>query len=120
MQSEKEVHVRDICRREVSKMKSNEGQRVACCATAQGSDRELSNRVRVFLAGLRLPGLRGVTVDIDCGVATVGGTVNSFHEKQLATNCCQRVAGVVGVVNEIHVVPHATFSAPPVERRRAR
>jgi hypothetical protein len=29
--------------------------------------------------------------------------VRSFHERQLCVNCCQRVAGVVGVNDKIQV-----------------
>jgi hypothetical protein len=29
--------------------------------------------------------------------------VRSFHERQLCVNCCQRVAGVVGVSDKIQV-----------------
>jgi osmotically-inducible protein OsmY len=109
-----------VYQKEVSRMESGESRKAECCATALQSDVELASRVRVFLAGLRLPGLRGIAVDIDSGVATVSGTANSFHEKQLATHCCQRVAGVVSVVNEIDVEPRAARTPSPTERRHAR
>ncbi|MCG8586001.1 MAG: BON domain-containing protein [Pirellulales bacterium] len=94
-------------------MQTDRGKQVDRCAHCESSDHELESRVRVFLAGLKLPGLRNVSVDVDGGIATVGGTVASFHEKQLATHCCQRVAGVVHVVNDIRV-------APPSPRGRSR
>ena len=31
------------------------------------------------------------------------GAVRSYYEKQLAVNCCQRVAGVINVVDAIQV-----------------
>lgn len=67
------------------------------------ADRELQGRIRVFLKQLNLPSLNRVQVDIQDGVAVVSGRVGSFYQKQLATSCCQRVAGVLSVHNEVQV-----------------
>ena len=88
-------------------------------AAAATVDAELANRVRVFLAGLKVPGLRGVTIDVDGGVARVGGDVQTFHEKQLATHCCQRVAGVVHVVNNLRVAANPSVRRPAEDRQPA-
>jgi osmotically-inducible protein OsmY len=108
-----------VCQKEVGTMKSDRGRLLGRCPELQDSDLELESRVRVFLAGLKVPGLRGVTIGVNGGIAIVSGTVSSFHEKQLATHCCQRVAGVVSVVNDLHVDPIAKRNRPLVEQRPA-
>jgi osmotically-inducible protein OsmY len=94
---------------------SPQGELVTSSST---SDADLENRVRVFLAGLKIPGLRGVTVGVEGGVARVGGAVQTFYEKQLVTHCCKRVAGVVGVVNNVRVVQSTLIHRQP-ERKRS-
>ena len=37
------------------------------------------------------------------GAAVITGRVCTFYQKQLATSCCQRVAGVLSVANEVRV-----------------
>lgn len=112
--------MQNVCRKEVIAMRSDHGRHIDRGPHAVESDQDLENRVRVFLAGLKIPGLRGVTIDVDSGVATVAGAVNSFHEKQLATHCCQRVAGVVSVVNDIRVDSPSPWCEPKTEQRVAR
>jgi osmotically-inducible protein OsmY len=96
----------------------HESQQDELITSSSTSDADLENRVRVFLAELKIPGLRGVTVGVERGVACVGGTVQTFYEKQLATHCCQRIAGVVRVVNNVRVVPRALDHRLP-ERKRS-
>jgi osmotically-inducible protein OsmY len=65
-------------------------------------DRELERRVTNFL-GQHFPRLRTVEVEACQGVVTIVGRVNSFYERQLCISCCQRVAGVTGVNDEVEV-----------------
>ena len=37
------------------------------------------------------------------GVVTLRGRVHTFHQKQLCLNCCQRVAGVLQIDDQIEV-----------------
>ncbi len=67
------------------------------------SDIELKRRILNFLHQRHVPSLRAIEVDVQDGVVTMRGKVNSFYHKQLCLNCCQRVAGVVQVVDEIEV-----------------
>ncbi len=64
---------------------------------------ELRSRVISFLFGRNLPGLRQVQVDVDGHAVTLRGRVRSFYEKQLASHCCRRVAGVHQVIDDLHV-----------------
>ena len=67
------------------------------------SDRDLTRRVKGFLGRQHFASLRSIEVDSSLGVVTLSGRVNSFHERQLCINCCQRVAGVVGLNDRIEV-----------------
>jgi hypothetical protein len=67
------------------------------------SNRELQRRVRSFLSN-RLPQSSRLRIEADNGVLTVQGTHTSFYHKQLCINCCQRVAGVVQLIDMSKVV----------------
>jgi len=67
------------------------------------ADRELERRIKNFLEGLNLPALRDLEVEVRSGAAVITGRVCTFYQKQLATSCCQRVAGVLSVLNEVRV-----------------
>lgn len=66
-------------------------------------DRELEEKIRNFLDGRNYPALRQLDIEVEAGKAIVSGIVPTFHEKQVATSCCQRVAGVFEVINNIKV-----------------
>jgi carbon storage regulator len=78
------------------------------------ADRRLERRIRNFLEGLNLPALRDLEVEVRNGAAVITGRVSTFYQKQLATSCCQRVAGVLSVLNEVRVADSpVTDSVPP-------
>ncbi len=66
-------------------------------------DRDLKQRVKNYLFGQHVSDLRRLAIDTDSGVVTLRGRVQSFHYKQLCLNCCQRVAGVVKIDDQIIV-----------------
>ena len=68
-----------------------------------GQDAELERRIVNFLFQRYRPALRHVSVDVARGCVALRGSVNSFYEKQLCLNCCQRVAGVVQIDDRITV-----------------
>ena len=76
------------------------GPRFHNSATA---DRELQRRIRSFLSN-RIPQSSRLRIEADNGVVTVQGTHNSFYHKQLCINCCQRVAGVVQLIDTSKVI----------------
>ncbi len=49
------------------------------------------------------PCLANVDVRFHRGIATLSGTVRSFHERQLCFVCCRHVPGVYRVVDELKV-----------------
>jgi osmotically-inducible protein OsmY len=79
-------------------------------------DRELERRVANFLVQ-HFPRLRTVEVKASQGVVTINGQVNSFYERQLCINCCQRVAGVTNLVDKVEVAQPATASPPKASFR---
>jgi len=79
-------------------------------------DREVERRVANFLAK-HFPRLRTVEVEVCQGVVTIFGCVNSFYERQLCINCCQRVAGVVRLIDQVEVLePHNYPLRPSIYR----
>lgn len=69
----------------------------------EAADCELERRLKSFLEGLNLPALRDLEVEVRNGAAVVTGQVRTYYHKQLVTSCCQRVVGVLNVLNEVQV-----------------
>ena len=69
----------------------------------EAADRQLERRIKNFLQGRNPPALRDLEVEVRNGAAVITGQVSTFYQKQLATSCCQRVAGVLSVLNEVRV-----------------
>ncbi|MBX9792601.1 MAG: BON domain-containing protein [Pirellulales bacterium] len=67
--------------------------------------RDLERRVRLFLASAKRPSLRRIKVELVGDAVVLSGCVQTFYEKQLATEFAKRVAGVVSVVNRLAVWP---------------
>ena len=68
------------------------------------ADSDLKVRVASYLAGRRHSTLRELDVSTFNGTVTIRGIVKSFYEKQLAINSCQRVAGVLKLIDQVEVV----------------
>jgi osmotically-inducible protein OsmY len=66
-------------------------------------DADLEGRIRIFLAQKNVSALQRIAVSASEGTVRVRGRVHSFYEKQLCLNCCQHVAGVIRVIDEIEV-----------------
>ncbi len=71
------------------------------------NDRELEHRIKNYLTSRNVPGLRHLNVAVVEGVVTLRGQVYTFYEKQLCIQCCQRVAGVLGLIDEVGVIAAA-------------
>ena len=67
------------------------------------ADRDLERRVVNYLLGRHVPSLRHLAVAADNGTVTLRGRVQSFYEKQLCQQSCQRVAGVVRLIDAVDV-----------------
>ncbi len=70
----------------------------------QAADRELQRRIVNFLFEKGLWSLQHLETEVHGGVAVIKGRVRTYYEKQLATCCCQRVAGVLRVINDVCVL----------------
>jgi osmotically-inducible protein OsmY len=66
-------------------------------------DRDLERRIRHFLTDKNYAALGGVDIRAQKGMVTLRGRVTSFYEKQLAISCARRVAGVIGLNDELEV-----------------
>lgn len=66
-------------------------------------DRELERRVINYLARQHFPQLQTIKVHAHEGVVVIRGRVNSFYERQMCIHCCQRVAGVVQLKDQVEV-----------------
>ncbi|MFO0868970.1 MAG: BON domain-containing protein [Pirellulales bacterium] len=67
------------------------------------ADGELQRQVLDFLFQRQMPALRSIQVAVCNGIVTLRGRVRSFYERQLCLSCCQRVAGVRQLVDQIEV-----------------
>lgn len=67
------------------------------------SDDDLRQRVARFLSSRHFPAFRKIQVDVEHGTVTLRGRVCSFYEKQVALTTCQRVAGVLTLIDDIAV-----------------
>ena len=77
-------------------------------AEIETADGDLERRTRIFLAGQSVSALRRIVVSASGGAVKLRGRVHSFYEKQLCLNCCQHVAGVIRVIDEIKVEEKAS------------
>ena len=68
------------------------------------ADSLLVKRISNYLFQRSRPSLRSVKVEADNGSVTIRGRVESFYEKQLCICSCQRVAGVVRLIDRLEVV----------------
>lgn len=76
------------------------------------NDSDVQHRVERFLYSRDPSAFRGLSIEVQHGRATLTGAVDSFYEKQIALNACQRVAGVLMTVDQI-VVAEPTPSTKP-------
>jgi len=67
------------------------------------ADRELSQRVHLFLSGRFQSVSRNLEVTARAGTILLRGRVRSFYHRQLALESTRRVAGVIQIVDEIVV-----------------
>jgi osmotically-inducible protein OsmY len=67
------------------------------------SDADLRERVARFLTSRHFPAFKNIRVDVEHGAVTLSGRLFSFYEKQVALTTCQRVAGVLALVDKIAV-----------------
>jgi osmotically-inducible protein OsmY len=66
-------------------------------------DDDLRRRIVNYLISRQIPGARSLLVRAESGVVTLAGKVDTFYYKQLCTHSCLRVAGVLGLIDEIEV-----------------
>jgi osmotically-inducible protein OsmY len=67
------------------------------------ADKDLQSRVVTFLSSRHFPAFRNLSVSVSDGAVHVSGKLNSFYAKQVALNTCQRVAGVLELIDKIEV-----------------
>ncbi len=67
------------------------------------SDDDVRFRVSSYLKSRHFQNLRQIGVAVQNGTVTLEGTVDSFYEKQIALSSCQRVAGVLSMVDHLSV-----------------
>jgi osmotically-inducible protein OsmY len=68
-------------------------------------DEEIERRVRLYLAHAGHRPVQILTVEAHDGVITLRGKVPSYHARQVAVACAQRVAGVRGINDQIKASP---------------
>jgi osmotically-inducible protein OsmY len=79
-------------------------------AQSNPAQQDLARRVRIYLHTQAHPDAHRLAVEVDHDVVVVRGDVASEYARELASNCCQRVAGVRRVVNETTITSNATVA----------
>ncbi len=69
-------------------------------------DDDLRLRVESFLKSRHFPAFGQLDVAVRDGAVTLSGALRSFYEKQVAISSCQRVAGVLTLIDNVHVQPN--------------
>jgi osmotically-inducible protein OsmY len=69
----------------------------------KNADGDLKRRVSNYLASRYFPALNQLEIEAEAGIVTLRGCVSSFYEKQVAITSCQRVAGVLQLVDAVDV-----------------
>ena len=72
------------------------------------NDADLRRRIISYLEQRRYPTLRDLTIFTDNGSVTLQGKLDSFYEKQICLSTCQRVAGVIRIIDEMEVANATT------------
>lgn len=70
-------------------------------------DKRLEARIQNMLWQRGVPGYESLEVEAIDGVVAIRGRVSCFYHRLLCIHCCQRVAGVYHVVDEVEVVDAA-------------
>ncbi len=68
------------------------------------ADNEIQRRVGNYLKSRLFLSAATLRIKAANGVVTLQGSVRSFYHKQLCIHCCQRVAGVVQLIDDTHVI----------------
>lgn len=76
--------------------------------TSDLEDVDLRRRVLGYLEQRGYPAIRDLTISTNNGSVTLQGKLNSFYEKQICLSTCQRVAGVIRIIDEVEVAKSAT------------
>ena len=76
---------------------------VSPTASERSTDDELRRRVWLFVQQRQLTSGARLSIHASRGVVTLRGTAASFHQRQLLYAFACRVAGVVHVIDELHV-----------------
>ena len=76
-------------------------------------DDDLQFRVESFLRSRHFPDFEQIEVDVQNGSVTLSGILRSYYEKQVAINSCQRVAGVVDLIDNLDVEIKKSQPAKP-------
>lgn len=85
----------------------------ACGASNEPSDQALTDSVSARLSGAPEIAPYDLDVDVDEGIVTLDGTVQTESERMAAERIARSTAGVRGVTNEIDVEGSPPATSPP-------
>ena len=63
---------------------------------------DLKNRIKSFLRRQGVPSTR-LNIEVSGGTVTLQGSVSTFYQRQLCISCCQHVAGVLRLIDDLTV-----------------
>lgn len=108
--------VSPLCPREASAETNAENLqgRIALLVPSNSADRDLERRIMNFLYRLGQHGFGQLDVEARSGEVLIAGCVSTDGERRVAEMCCQRVAGVLRVINEVRVLRSSMLRADAI------
>ena len=76
------------------------------------TDVQLQRRIANFLYQRRVPGRERIQLNVYGGVVAVSGRIPTRYARWLCIECCQRVAGVLRVIDNVKIEPAVSEQQP--------
>ena len=67
-------------------------------------DEDVSQRIASYLSHQGVECLKDLEIEVHDGVVTLSGLVADNQQRQMAVNSCQRVAGVLQLIDQLEVI----------------
>ena len=68
------------------------------------NDARLKKEISRLLSDQHFPSFKELEVEVDHGLVTISGNLQSFHHRQVALSTCQQLKEVITVIDMIEVI----------------
>ena len=67
------------------------------------NDDRLKRKISELLCGQHFPSFKTLNVEVDHGLVTISGSLESYYHRQVALSTCQQLADVITVIDMMSV-----------------